>query len=139
MITGLIVSMTSIITLVLTALGDYLDGIDMGSAMGIADFASAFNMEANTSPEVFQLIVGVYLIEVVIILGIFLTRIGEGENKITQWYTVGKMLAVAVIIYFLVAVVANENRNAKRPVDEITAAIESTLLFPVVRGEDICR
>ena len=109
MITGLIVSMTTVITLVLGILGDYLDEMNMGSAMGISgDFASAFNMEANTSPEVFQLIVGVYLIEVVIILGIFLTKIGEGDDSITQWYNVGKMLAIAIVIYFIVAFVANE-------------------------------
>ncbi len=108
MITGLIVSMSSVIVLVLGKLADYLDGLDMGSAMGIADFASAFNMETNTSPEVFQLIVGVYLIEVIIILGIFLTKIGEGDNKISQWYNIGTMLAVAVVIYFLVAFISSE-------------------------------
>jgi hypothetical protein len=108
MITGLIVSMSTVIVLVLGELGGYLDSLDMGSAMGIADFASAFNMEASTSPEVFQLIVGVYLIEVIIILGIFLTKISEGDNKITQWYTVGTMLIVAVVIYFLVAFISSE-------------------------------
>ena len=108
MITGLIVSMSTVITLVLGKLGDYLDTIDMGSAMGITDFASAFNMETNTSPEVFQLIVGIYLIEVIIILGIFLTKINEGENKISQWYNIGSMLIVAVVIYFIVAFISSE-------------------------------
>jgi MFS family permease len=108
MITGLIVSMSSVIVLVLGTLGDYLDTVDMGNAMGITDFASAFNMETNTSPEIFQLIVGIYLIEVIIILGIFLTKISEGDNKITQWYTVGTMLAVAVVIYFVVALMSSE-------------------------------
>jgi hypothetical protein len=108
MITGLIVSMSSVIVLVLGTLGDYMDSMNMGSAMGMADFASAFNMKANTSPEVFQLIVGVYLIQVIIILGIFLTKIEEGENKIAQWYNVGKMLAIAVFIYFIVAFMSAE-------------------------------
>jgi hypothetical protein len=108
MITGLIVSMSSVIVLVLGKLAEYLDGLDMGTAMGIGDFASAFNMETNTSPEVFQLIVGVYLIEVIIILGIFLTKIGEGDNKISQWYNIGSMLAIAVVIYFLVGFISSE-------------------------------
>lgn len=108
MITGLIVSMTSVIVLVLGQLGCYLKGMELSSTMGIGDFASAFNMEANTSPEVFQLIVGIYLIQVVIILGIFLTKIGEGDNSTSQWYNVGKMLLIAIVVYFIVALVANE-------------------------------
>ncbi|MCK4714248.1 MAG: hypothetical protein KAT35_01630, partial [Candidatus Aenigmarchaeota archaeon] len=108
MITGLIVAMSSVIVLVLGKLGNMLDDMDMGSVMGTTgDFASAFNMKAGTSPEVFQLIIGVYLIQVVIILGIFLTRIGEGDNKTSQWYSVGTMLAVSVTIYFLVALVSS--------------------------------
>jgi hypothetical protein len=108
MITGLIVSMASVIVLVLGKLGEMLDDINAGGAMGITSFSSAFNMETNTSPEVFQLIVGLYLIEVIIILGIFLTKIGEGENKISQWYSTGRMLAVAVVVYFLVAFISSE-------------------------------
>jgi hypothetical protein len=108
MITGLIVSMSSVIVLVLGKLGEMLDDMTADGAMGITSFTTTFNMETNTSPEVFQLVVGIYLIEVVIILGIFLTKIGEGENKISQWYSTGKMLAVAVIIYFLVAFISSE-------------------------------
>ncbi len=108
MITGLIVSMSSVIVLVLDTLGEYLDSVNMGSAMGMGDFATAFNMKAGISPEVFQLIVGIYLIEVVMILGIFLTKISEGDNKISQWYSVGSMLAVSVVIYFVVAFISSE-------------------------------
>jgi hypothetical protein len=106
MITGLIVSMTSVIVLVLGTLDDMLAGMDM-EGMGIGGLSMAISMESNVSPELFQLIVGIYLIEVVIILGIFLTKIGEGENKISQWYTVGQMLAVAVVIYFMVALISS--------------------------------
>ena len=108
MITGLIVSMSSVIVLVLGKLGEYMDSMNVGAAMGMADFASAFNMKAGTSPELFQIIVGIYLIQVIIILGIFLTKIDEGDNSISQWYNVGKMLVIAVVIYFLVAFMSAE-------------------------------
>jgi hypothetical protein len=107
MITGLIVSMTSVITLVLSKLGEYLSSMDMGAAGGLGDFASAFNMETNISPDVFQLIVGIYMIQMVIILGIFLTKIAEGENKISQWYNVGLMIVIGVVVYFIVAVISS--------------------------------
>jgi len=106
MITGLIVSMTSVIVLVLGTLDGMLADMNMGD-MGVGGLSMSMSMESNVSPELFQLIVGVYLIEVIIILGIFLTKIGEGENKIAQWYSVGQMLIVAVVIYFIVALMSS--------------------------------
>jgi hypothetical protein len=104
MITGLIVSMTDIIVKVLTTLGSYLEGAGMGTAMGLENIGGIFgNMESSTSPEMFQLIVGVYLLQVIIILGIFTTRIMHGDDKVTQWYSIGKILIVGLILYFLVA------------------------------------
>ncbi len=104
LITGLIVSMTDIIVKVLATLGEYLEGAGFGTAMGLESISGIFgNMESSTSPEMFQFVVGIYLLEVVIILGIFTTRIMHGENKVTQWYSIGKILVVALIIYFLVA------------------------------------
>jgi len=104
MITGLIVSMTDIIVKVLTTLGKYLEGAGMGATMGLENIGGIFgNMESSTSPEMFQFIVGIYLLEVIIILGIFTTRIMHGENKITQWYSIGKIIIIGLILYFLVA------------------------------------
>jgi hypothetical protein len=109
MITGLIVSMTSVIVLVLGVLDGYITEMNLGGGAlgGLGDMSMALNMKSNVSPELFQLIVGIYLIEVIIILGIFLTRISEGENRISQWYNVGIMLAVAVVIYFFVALMSS--------------------------------
>jgi len=50
----------------------------------------------------------VYLIQVIIILGIFLTKIDQGEDSVSQWNNVGKMLVIALVIYFIIAVVATE-------------------------------
>lgn len=104
MITGLIVAMTDVIVKVLTTLGKYMEGAGFGDAMGVGDMTGIFgNMGSSTSPEMFQFIVGIYLIEVIIILGIFTTRIMHGENKTVQWYSVGKILIIGLILYFLVA------------------------------------
>jgi hypothetical protein len=105
-ITGLIVSMSSVIVLVLSGLDKMIEDIDIGQFAGLGDTSLALNMKTNTSPEVFQLVVGIYLIQVIIILGIFLTKISVGENKTTMWYTTGKMVAVAVVIFFLVAMMS---------------------------------
>ncbi len=108
LITGLIVSMSDVIVQVLSKLGQYLEGMGFGQQLGLPDVSAAFgNMEASVSPELFQLIVGIYLIEVVIILGMFLTKIGSGENRSLMWLSTGKMLLISVIVYFLVAIMAS--------------------------------
>ncbi len=107
LITGLIVSMADIITNVLKTLGCYLDTMEMGSAMGLESFTEAFNMKPSTSPEVFQIIIGIYIIQVLIILGIFLTKISKGDDSVAQWYLVGRMLLIGTLVYFLVAIISS--------------------------------
>jgi hypothetical protein len=108
LITGLIVSMADIIIQVLVKLGDYLDGISGGTDFTGINIASAFgNIEQAISPSLFQLIVGVYVIEVIAILAMFLTRIGTGENRIVQRFNIGKMLIVGMFLYFIVAIASS--------------------------------
>jgi hypothetical protein len=107
MITGLIVSMSQVIIVVLTVLSSRLAALSTGEVpINIAGglFGFGGSIETAVTPEIFQLIIGVYLIEVIIILAIFLTKITQGENKIAQWYLAGKMLIVGLIAYFLVAI-----------------------------------
>jgi hypothetical protein len=47
------------------------------------------------------------VMEVIIILGMFITKISHGENKTLQWNTVGKMLIIGMFIYFLVAMTSS--------------------------------
>ncbi|MBL7206630.1 MAG: hypothetical protein ISS36_03460 [Candidatus Aenigmarchaeota archaeon] len=108
-ITGLIVSMADVIIKVLSKLGAYLEGMGleeagMGGGMGLSNIFG--NMESSISPELFQMIVGIYLIEVIIILSMFVTKINHGENKILQKNSIGRTLIIALIIYALVALVA---------------------------------
>ena len=110
LITGLIVSMADIIILVLAKLGQYLESVSGGieESLSLGNFAMAFgNTEAAMSPELFQLIIGIYLIEIIIILGMFLTKIDQGENKTYQWFLTSKMLVIGIILYLIVALVAS--------------------------------
>ncbi len=104
MITGLIVSMADIIIQVLTTLGQYLQKMQVGSASSLGlDFSLISLGTPSTSPAAFQMIVGIYLLEMVVILAMFITKISEGENKSLQWYTAGKMLFISMVVYFMVA------------------------------------
>ena len=108
LITGLIVSMADIIVQVLAGLGQYLEEIEVGSAMGLEDIGSIFgNMESSISPELFQLIIGIYLIEILAILAMFTNKITVGENKTSMYYEMGKILLVGVLAYFMVAMISS--------------------------------
>jgi hypothetical protein len=111
MITGLIVSMAQVIIRVLSILGARLQSLSTGSSLPInitgGLLTGTGTVSDAVSPELFQLIIGIYLIEVIIILAMFLTKISQGENKVYQWYTAGKMLVIALSMYFLVAMGAS--------------------------------
>ena len=108
MITGLIVSLSEVITKVLGVLGAKLQGSGVfGNAGFLQGSTSLFpNIEQAIPPSIFQIIIGVYLIEVIIILAIFLTKISYGNSKVIQQYTAGKMLLVGIAMYLIVALLS---------------------------------
>ena len=103
-VTGLIVSIAQVIIKVLATLGTYIQTLGFGDQFGVQNIGSIFgNAQASVSPEIFQFIIGIYLVEVIMILGMFLTKINYGDNQIIQRNMTGKMLLVALTTYFLVA------------------------------------
>jgi len=108
LITGLIVAMADIIIMVLGKLGQYLESMGVGETMGLGNIALAFGYtEASISPELFQLIIGIYLLEVLVILGMFLTKISRGEDRTYQWFSTSKILVIGIVFYLLVALTAS--------------------------------
>jgi hypothetical protein len=52
-------------------------------------------------PHIFQLIIGIYVIELVIILSYFAAKVTEGDNRIAIMVSIGKTLPVAVLVFIL--------------------------------------
>lgn len=69
--------------------------------MGESIFVSLINVSKMMPISTFQIIVGIYMIEVVTLLGIFISIIENGDEDLLKRYTVGKMVLVALIIYSL--------------------------------------
>jgi len=109
-ITGLIVSMSDIIIQVLSQLSKFLESAGFAADNPLLPNVMGIFGDINTviSPELFQLIVGIYLIEVIFILGMFTTRIGQGEDKTAIRNNVAKMMIVGVVLYFIVALGAKQ-------------------------------
>ena len=106
-ITGLIVSMSEIISKVFLVLMTRLNSVGFFGDTQILTSVSFFNdVKTAMSPSIFQLIVGVYLIEVIVILGFFMTKISHGQNKALEYNSAGKMLIVGIIMYLVVALIS---------------------------------
>jgi hypothetical protein len=111
LISGIIVGLTSMILIILSVLGQKITAAT-GAAGGGPEFgggagglaAFGFFELSNTIPlPVFQLIVGIYLVEIVIISTLLASKIEYGDDRIQELDSIGKDLIIAVVIYFFVA------------------------------------
>lgn len=108
---GIVVALTASMMQLLTAfsekVGDIMAGLSGGGVPGMAGgtiISSIINVKAMMPVHVFQIIVGIYLIEIVAMLAIFISRINNGEEKLLRKFELGKTLAIAIVIYILLAV-----------------------------------
>jgi hypothetical protein len=116
LISGIIVGLTSMILIILSVLGSKITAatsaaevpstIGGGASAGLGgSVAFGFFQMSNTIPlPFFQIIVGIYLIEIVIISTILASKIEFGDDHIQELDSVQKALWISIIIYFIVAV-----------------------------------
>lgn len=69
---------------------------------GSGIFDSIVNLNKLMPAQYFQLIVGIYLLEVVAMIAIFLAIIRFGDDKIQRKYTLGKLILFSMSIYTVV-------------------------------------
>ncbi|MCD6496142.1 MAG: hypothetical protein J7K54_02620 [Candidatus Aenigmarchaeota archaeon] len=103
LVTGLIVAMSQVIIQVLVFLGGRLNDMGFQETFTI-DAGKLLGSSTSISSTMFQIIVGFYLIEVIIIIAMFVTKVNRGDDRAMQWNLAGKMLMVSMIIYVLVAI-----------------------------------
>ncbi len=72
-------------------------GAGMGGIIG--------DLDAAISPEILQFVVGIYLIQLLWILGAFYTKIQHGENKTVRNIFTGKILITGMIFYSITLIV----------------------------------
>jgi len=79
-----------------------------GSGNFLSESILGINSQKIIPPSVFQMIIGIYMMEVVILLGFFLNGLQNGFDKNMRNYVIGKYLLIATVIYsaVLIAMVA---------------------------------
>jgi len=109
MISGLTVTMAIIILQILTKLGEQISTIvvDQGGAgMSGMQFGFMFGAGMNggalpLGPVEFQMIVGIYMLETVIILAAFMNKIEYGDDAIGLRQGIARTLMIGVIVYVI--------------------------------------
>jgi hypothetical protein len=103
---GIVVSLTAMVMQILVGFKEFIDKIQtqlnnygpLGAA-GKGIFNSIINVDQIMPVYSFQLIVGIYMIEVVCMISIFLSIIKFGEDNLLRRHTLGKTLLLAIAIY----------------------------------------
>jgi hypothetical protein len=104
-ISGIVVGITAMITTVLGKLGPLLKNASetQGATGGAGGLLSLFS---DTIPTYyFQIIVGLYVVEIVYILSILTNGIENGTDKLNEEYTIGSSLTKSVILYSFISLV----------------------------------
>jgi len=106
-ISGIVVGITSMITGILGRLTDQMGvlsqgaGSSMGMAPGGAGITDMFGIGIPT--YFFQIVVGVYVVQLVIILIILSNQIESGSDKAKEKFRLGKELSSATILYCFIS------------------------------------
>ncbi len=77
-----------------------------GGTMKFSETLGLIQIEKVMPPTIFQLIVGIYMIEVVVILAYFLNGIRNGFDETTRNILIGKTLLKALIFYSILLMIS---------------------------------
>ena len=108
LLSGIIVGLAGMITTILGSLsamfsGDELGGAGIEAAGGISGILSIFDITKMIPTYWLQIVVGLYLIEIVFILTSTLVTIKSGRDPLQTTAETGKNLKVTIILYSIVA------------------------------------
>ncbi len=96
-ISGIVIGITSMVSTIIEQLRTRLNGATSSSV-------SIVNLFGDPIPTFyFQLIVGIYVVQIIYIMTVLSNKIENGEDKLSEEYLLGKNLIKSTIIYIIVA------------------------------------
>ena len=113
LLSGIIIGLAGMITTILGALSEMFESSSAGGGVegvagagGLQEVLLIFDSAQMMPTYWLQIIVGIYLIEIVFILTSTLVTIKSGQDKLQTTSQIGKNLKVSILLYFFVALVA---------------------------------
>jgi hypothetical protein len=112
LLSGIVVGLAAMITLILSKLAEIINvaslsgGEELAGIGGIADLLKNFNVESLMPPYYLQIIVGVYILEIIFILSRTLVNIDAGKDNLKEVYEISNNLRSAGLLYIIVALIS---------------------------------
>ena len=107
LIAGIVVGVGSMVVTIINKLGEQFQNVATPQGQnltgGLGAIASVLNIKDVIPSFQFQVIVGLYVVEIIIVLTILSTTIERGYDKTTTRYRLSKNLITGTALYFLVA------------------------------------
>jgi len=108
MISGIVVGLAVLTTSIMLNLGKQISGIEGAAPGAVAPgggLLDIFQIQAMLPGYVFQLLVGIYLIQITFLLTMLLSGVIYGRDKIEQKYMLAQNLFMATAFYIIIAVI----------------------------------
>ncbi|MEK6840880.1 MAG: hypothetical protein AABX79_02915 [Nanoarchaeota archaeon] len=107
LLSGVVVGLAAMITSILTRLKlSELSGQGTEALGNLGNIINIFDVTSMIPPYFLQIIIGLYLIEIVFILTRALVTIDSGEDKLERTNKTGRNLTSAMMLYFITAFLA---------------------------------
>ena len=106
LLSGIVVGLAAMITSILLRLNVSELGAGSGGIGGFQNILSIFEITKMIPPYYLQIVVGIYLIEIIFILTKTLVTIDSGEDKLERTNKIGKNLKIGMTLYFVVGLLA---------------------------------
>ena len=104
-ISGIVIGITSMISSIIGKLGRQVDNLQSGSGMAGASVPNVFDFKVGIPTFYFQIIVGIYVVQIVYILTVLSNGIQNGSDKLSERFNLGVNLIRSTILYTFIALV----------------------------------
>ncbi|MEX0920539.1 MAG: hypothetical protein WDZ69_03095 [Candidatus Pacearchaeota archaeon] len=107
LLSGVVVGLAAMITSILSKLElQTVEGVETGAFSNLDTILDIFAREVMIPPYFLQIIIGVYLIQIIYILTRTLVTVDSGEDRLRQTHETGKNFSKGVTLYFITALFA---------------------------------
>ncbi|MFO7676997.1 MAG: hypothetical protein R6V50_01235 [Thermoplasmatota archaeon] len=105
LIAGVTLAITKLITNIIGSIAETIpsNSIDAGGSV-LSTVSDTFSVQ-NVRPEFFVLVIGIYVIQLVVLLTRFTNGIDEGDDKAAFMYSLGQTMPTAVIVLSITIVI----------------------------------
>jgi hypothetical protein len=107
LLSGIVVSLALMITSILSYLNfEGISGVDLGG-IDVNTINNLFDKFSMVPPYYLQIIIGIYLIQIIFILTGTLVTIDSGEDRLEKTSRIGQNLKKGITFYFITALIAS--------------------------------